>query len=78
MGHAGQFELRVGIKAFAVKTVEKGGGGGAIKTTIMETQAYSGHKPGGYLSRLGAMLNEAFYNGGSQPESQEQPRSRIR
>jgi hypothetical protein len=36
----------------------------------METQAYSGHKPGECLSRLSAMLNEAFYNGGSQPESQ--------
>src|ERR1700675_66601 len=70
VGHPGQFELRLQIETFTVKTVKKCGGGGAIKTTIMETQAYSSHKPGGCLSRLNAMLNEAFYNGGSQRESQ--------
>src|SRR3984957_1632943 len=70
MGHAGQFELRLRIEALAVKTVKKRGRSGAIKTAIMETQAYSGHKPGECLSRLSAMLNEAFYNGGSQRESQ--------
>src|SRR6202162_528006 len=65
MGHASQFELRAGIKTLSVKTIKKRGGSGAIKAAIMETQAYSGHKPGECLSRLGAMLNEAFYNGGS-------------
>src|ERR1700693_972570 len=54
MGHASQFELRVRIKTFAVKAVKKRCGGGAIKTTIVETQAYSGHKPGSCLSRLSA------------------------
>ena len=70
MGHARQFELRVRIKALAVKEVKKCGGGSTAKTTIMETQAYSGHKPGRCLSRLSAMLNEAFYNGWRQRESQ--------
>jgi hypothetical protein len=43
VGHAGEAELRRGIEFFLVKAVEKSGGGGAIKTAVVETQPDAGH-----------------------------------
>jgi hypothetical protein len=43
MSHAGETEFRRGIKLFLVKAVEKSGGGGPIKTTVVKTEPDAGH-----------------------------------
>ncbi len=44
MRHSREVEIRIGLEAFPVKTIEESGGGGAIKATVVKAQADSGHE----------------------------------
>src|SRR5260221_5906651 len=47
MGHSSEVKFRFGVEAFLIEPIEQSGGGGAIKTTVVEAQAYSGHERAG-------------------------------
>jgi len=44
MRHAREMEVCIGVEAFPVKTIEKGGGSSAIKATVVKAQTDSGHE----------------------------------
>jgi hypothetical protein len=42
--HAREMEVRVGVEAFPVKTIEERGRSSAIKASVVKAQADSGHE----------------------------------
>ena len=73
MGHACKAELRGGIEFFPVKAVEKSGGGGPIKTSVVEAEPDAGHvlemAPFGFFLPWQSR-DKAFQGGGTRKRSQ--------
>jgi hypothetical protein len=75
MRHAAKMKFRRRVKAFAIKTIEERGRGGAIEAAIVETEPYASHVgPECAFLALGAdfprgkALNNASRSFGSQAE----------
>src|SRR6266852_6212842 len=73
MRHAAEMKFGRGVEAFAIKTIEERGRGGAIKAAIVKTEPYAGHVgPECAFLALGAdfprgkALNNASRSFGSQ------------
>jgi hypothetical protein len=80
MGHAAEAKLRAMIKTLLIKTVEERCGSGAVKTAVVEAQAYAGHEKRNapfYPSARPNSEDKALNDGWRREESQAKIRTTI-